>query len=158
LAQERDSQLSSSLTFFWKVIFPAAWIGGFAIQSWNQWRTGTIPGRQSPVVLLIGLFAGIALFAWLSLPLKVVWLKGRTLVISNFIRGTTVPLDDLVAIHEHWGRSTWVDLTLRDSTVFGSSVRFIPRWFGMDLDELRERAGLTDGATLPPHERTFDEE
>jgi hypothetical protein len=133
--------ISSGQTFLMKWIFPVCWIGAFVIttiflfQGWD--RVFDAPPRPPDYPLLKWIFlvatlVGSGFVYWSAMRLKRVALTDRALVISNYLREITVPLEDVVGVSENrWLNTHPVTIYFRRPTEFGDSIVFMPtvRWF-----------------------------
>jgi hypothetical protein len=123
--------LSSSLTFYSKVLFPIFCIGLFGVGA-----TLASSASPSPGAWIAGsvVAVGALLLIWgPCIPLKRVRMDDRTLYISNFKTEIAVPLRDVAEVTEdYWTRDHPVTIRLHSDTEFGTKIVFIPkqRWFG----------------------------
>lgn len=121
-------ELSSSLTFVYKVLFPAIWIPGFGLGAWLTWQQ-RVP--EFPLFLLAWI-VGSAVILALCLPLKRVSADADQLQVSNFLREISLPLRDVVDVTENrWINIHPVTIHLRDERGVAHRVTFMPttRWF-----------------------------
>ncbi len=132
--------ISSSLTFFYKVVFPPLWIGGFALATLVLFagggglrdNAGNPPPPELRWFFLLATVAGGALLYWFCVRLKRVELDNAALYISNFAREIRVPLQDIEDVTENrWVNIHPVTVHFYRETEFGSSIVFMPemRWF-----------------------------
>ena len=128
--------LSSSLTFFNKFVFPTVWIGGFALGTFLMFfAPDGVKGdvREGRWIFFGATIVGATFFYWASMRLKRVSLVDDELVISNYRRTIRVHLRDVervsssVLMHPEL---MW--LHLRRPTEFGTRIVFMPkqRFFG----------------------------
>src|SRR5882672_3550562 len=88
--QPSSRSLSSQLTFLMKFVFPAVWIGGFAIgtlvlffSSALQGRDGEPPDPGLKWIFLGITCAGTVFLWWICMRLKCVRMDDKALYISN---------------------------------------------------------------------------
>lgn len=127
-------RLSSSLTFFWKVVLPAAWIAGFVICAESVFFVSRgkapDPGLQSLkwAFLLVSLVGAPALL-WFATGLKRVTRDGPDLLVSNYRRELRIPVGEIRHVYQSWAVSPWrVVIDMRAPTELGSTFVFIPRF------------------------------
>lgn len=129
-------RLSSSLTFFYKRVFPVLWIGFvltiFGVQFWAAAHTGT--DEQSPPLLplmLMPLFmVGVMFVLYRTLLhdlLDEVWLDGDWLVVKNRGEKIRVALSDVMNVNATtMTNPRRVTVMLRTDSRFGRNLTFIP--------------------------------
>ena len=126
-------ELSSSVTVWWKFIFPAIWISGFGAGTAALWL-GAFHGRdnQPPPdwmrwqFLLMWLAASVWLI-WSSRRLHRVSLREDTLIVSNFFREVSIPFVAISRVRQSYmSRPTTITIHLDDRTTFGHRIAFIP--------------------------------
>ena len=131
-------QLSSSWTYFYKVIFPRFWIGCFAIGTIALYvaaEFGDTEATEMRGIFLFGLILGSAFIYWGLMRLKKVCLKNVSLIVSDFKEEIAVPLTSVERVSGSILISpelVWVHL--RTPNKFGDKVIFMPkmRWsFGV---------------------------
>jgi hypothetical protein len=124
--------LSSSLTFYSKVLFPIFCIGPLGVVALTLFSSPS-PSPVAWIVLSV-VAVGALLLVWgPCIPLKRVRMDDRTLYISNFKTEIAVPLRDVAEVTEdYWTRDHQVTIRLHSDTAFGTKIVFIPkqRWFG----------------------------
>lgn len=125
--------ISSAMTVFMKIIFPAIWITGFGAGTLALWLCAPGVGRQAPPPEMKYFFsaiwiAGSGLVLFFSTPLKRVRVDNANLYISSYSREITVPLRQVRAVTENvWINTHPVTIHFHDSTEFGSKITFMPR-------------------------------
>jgi hypothetical protein len=140
--------ISSLLTFFYKIIFPTLWIGGFGLGTLGV----LISGSSNAGGFFIGLLIGSLFFYWFCFPLKSVQLDEHYLYVSNFRKTIQIPFSyieevtecPLINIHPVW-------IKFKIPTEFGTKIIFMPYFhfgslFMMShpvVAKLRELAGTT---------------
>jgi len=117
LGYEETIELSSVLTPVYKFAFPAAFgavlIVAAAVRAWEI----AVPFAVAALFLLL-----------LAAPLKRVWLRGGTLVVSNYFRSCEVACTEIAEVLEKRlinVRPVWV--FFKAPTPFGTRLAFIPR-------------------------------
>ena len=108
-----------------------AWLPDFAF-------SGDDLGISAPLIVpLVGL-APFALLAWFGVRLKDVRPSEDGLVVSNFLKRTTVPYSQVCGIRQAGLLEYYVTLTLESPCAFGPSIHFFadPHWFVPRLDGL----------------------
>src|SRR5574341_2029042 len=92
--------LSSRWTYYYKVVLPALWIGGFVLATASLFMIppeavqGGDP-RDDRWLFLGATCVGSAFLYWFCIPVKRVRLRDDTLLISNYRREVEVPLRDV---------------------------------------------------------------
>jgi len=92
--------LSSRLTFFYKKIFPAAWITVFAAVTLFLWIGACEKDASMKWFALISLIGGPVLIRRFSGRLKAVSLQGDCIVVSDYHWEEMVPLSQIEAVTE----------------------------------------------------------
>ena len=118
-----NKQLSSGLTFFYKVIFPVVWIGGFGVGTlslfWNN-----APEKWG---FLIALIVGSLFISFTCLKLKSVRVKNEKLLISNYIKKIQIPLTEISNVSENgFINIRPVTIHFKEQTEFGQKITFMP--------------------------------
>ncbi len=139
-------QLSSSWTYFYKVIFTRVWIGGFGIGTIALFIAGALGDAEAAEMrstFLLGLIFGSAFLYWGLMRLKKVHLKDARLIVSNFKHEIAVDLTNVDRVSGSILMSpelVWVHL--RTPSKFGDKVIFMPkgRWsFGFSVHPVVSR-------------------
>jgi hypothetical protein len=138
--------VSSSLTFFYKFVFPTVWSGGFGFGTFAM-----LLNRNPKAVPFGAAWAIGTVFLLLACGrLKRVKLDGATLVISNYRRDIAVPVSEIADVRQNRLINLRpVIITFRKETPFGSAVIFKPpvsfRLFSEDeiVTRLRSLTGRT---------------
>lgn len=144
-----DDKLSYSMTFYYKVLFPLLWIGGFGFSTLAMWLNSfTQPSQPPQDVKFLFLFfwiIGSAVLLRDALRLKSVSLEKDDLVVRNFIRVIRVPLRNINHISEsRLMRPKTVSLTVSPPCEFVEKVTFIPiAKFQLSLNPLSEHPIVT---------------
>lgn len=145
--------LSSKWTFFYKRIYPVAWIllcGVVAAFLWTTSCSGL--GGLRGVVLIV--FVGGSLFSlWYSSRLKQVWLRGDRLVVTDFRTEEEILITDVIGVRETrlWNPKLICLILSRpskwgDEIVFMAPVRFSFVFLNHPLvNELREMIAQRGG-------------
>ena len=127
-------RLSSSLTFFGKVVLPLVWIAGFIVCATSVFFVSPgkapDPGLQSLkwAFLLVSL-VGAPAFLWFAAGLKRVTRDGPDLLVSNYRRELRVPVGEIRHVYQSWAVSPWrVVIEMRSPTELDSTFVFIPRF------------------------------
>lgn len=124
--------LSSSLTFIFKIVFPALWISGFGAGTLTMWIVASAQPDDLPVLeFTVAWVVGTVLFLSLARGLKVVYLDGERLWVSNFRRRIPIPLSEIESVEEiRWLNIHPIILNLNRSTEFGDRIVFMPQGTG----------------------------
>ena len=126
IAHMKLRRISSTLTFFYKFLFPAFLVVGFV---GFVWRPGT--SRIDPKFDLLVLAASVLVVAyemWITWPIKRVLLDAanQRLYVSNYRREIVVPLSDIAHVTEFtWHDPRRITLYLRTPCEFGDSIAFL---------------------------------
>ncbi|MGC3990226.1 MAG: hypothetical protein QM796_11200 [Chthoniobacteraceae bacterium] len=126
-------ELSSSLTAWWKFIFPAIWISGFGAGTAALWL-GAFHGRdnQPPpdwrrwqfLAMWLGASAWLI---WFARRLHRVSLQDGVLTASNFFREVSVPVTAISRVTQSYmSRPPTITIYLDHQTSFGHRIVFIP--------------------------------
>ena len=120
--------LSSSFTFFHKVVFPIVWIGCFGIGTIALWADINAPIHTKWIFLIV-LVVGSLFICWSSVQLKRVWVDGKKIYISNYLKKITLPLNTIKSVSENrWINIHPVTIYFRRPTEFGSKIMFMPKF------------------------------
>jgi predicted PurR-regulated permease PerM len=153
-----NGQLSSSVTFIYKFVFPAIWIliGGFLLFVTVQGiRRTSLPDTLTWLLIVVPWLLGIVFLHWFAAPILRVELRDGRLYASNYRREIEILRSDIASVTQNvWVNVRPITLHLRNETPFGTRIRFIPPgrvifafWKEDPLvDKLRELAGLLPSA------------
>jgi hypothetical protein len=126
-------QLSSSMTPFYKFVFPTIWVGGFAAVTLvmfmvpDSFQRGGVHEARWQFAFATAVGGGF--IYWACMRLKVVSMTADTLTISNYHRRVDVPLRDVEAISGSLFMSPeLIWLRFRHPTSFGEKVVFMPEF------------------------------
>jgi hypothetical protein len=129
-----EQTLSSSLTAWWKFIFPAVWISGFGAAALGLWL-GVFRGRghkpppdwmrwQFLAMWLIG----SAFLVWFSRRLHRVSIHDGVLTASNYFRTISVPLAAISRVRQSYlSNPQMISIYLDRQTGLGRKIVFVPR-------------------------------
>lgn len=113
--------ISSETTIFWKIIFP--WV--FIIFTVCY----AIPSalfEMKYIVLLFSIICSIILWKLFG-AIKKVTILDQEMIVSNYIKKVRIPLSDICEIkHKFLANKHRIELKLKKSSTFGSSILFIP--------------------------------
>lgn len=119
------------MTYFYKIVLPRLWIGGFTLVTAMMYVTpdafDSINAREVRGEFFFALVAGAIFMHWTLMPLMKVHLCQGALVISNFKTEIRVPLSEV-----EWVSSSilmtpeLIWLHLSRSTAFGEKIVFTP--------------------------------
>lgn len=122
-----STQISSKLTFLYKVVLPIHLIGFFAFIALTTRAHDA--SRPLPFEFLIVGLIGVGVTLWHSARLKVVTLEGDHLIVSNFRDEETVLLADVDEITQsRFWNPVLITLRLRDDYRWGNKIVFAPPW------------------------------
>jgi predicted PurR-regulated permease PerM len=153
-----NGQLSSSVTFIYKFVFPAIWIliGGFLLFVTVQGiRRTSLPDTLTWLLIVVPWLLGIVFLLWFAAPILRVELRDGRIYASNYRREIEIQRSDIASVTQNvWVNVRPITLHLRNETPFGTRIRFIPPgrvifafWKEDPLvDKLRELAGLLPSA------------
>jgi len=138
-------RLSSRLTFFYKVVFPTIWLGGFSV--------GTIAsltrGVGFAVPFAIATLLGLLLFWRTCFPLKKIEAGDDCFWVSAHSEELSIPYSDIEQVYENKLLNLHlVTIVLRQPSRFGRNIVYMPHLqlaFWQDhptAEYLRKRAGL----------------
>lgn len=127
--------ISSSITFFYKFVFPTVWIGTFAVATCailvNALLASDAKLRDEAQLLcipaIIATLAGGAFMYEGCVPLKRVVIDGDYLLISNYVTELAVPLSDIDKVEDtFWISIHPVTIILCRDTPLGRKIMFMP--------------------------------
>ena len=121
-----EKLLSSRLTFFYKRVFPAAWIIVFGIFTLFLWICDYKGSSQLKWFVIICLLGGSIFLRWFSERLKTVSLQGDQLVVSDYRTQETIPLCQIDEVTETriWNPKL-ISLRLNRPGRWGDEIVFI---------------------------------
>ncbi len=158
---------------FWK-LFPVAWVSPFLIGAIRLfWEWLTLPGGAkspfadfNPLILLFPILGGTFAF-WMLGGLKRVFLKGDSLLVSNYLKEVEIPLSDVEHVSGPENSShRRIAIHLRSPSAFGNKIVFMPPLFGARevADELKRWAEVNarpddfpTGRVLAAHVKRYRE-
>jgi hypothetical protein len=125
-----NGELSSSVTFIYKFVFPAIWVviaGFLAVVTVEGIRRTSFPDTLTSLLIVVPwLLAGIFLLR-LAAPILRVELRDGRLYASNYRREIEIQRADIVRVTQNvWVNVRPITLHLRSDTPFGKRIRFIP--------------------------------
>jgi hypothetical protein len=153
-----NGQLSSSVTFIYKFVFPAVWIvfGGILLfVTVEGVRRTTSPDTATSFLIVVPWLLGAVFLLRLVAPILRVELRDGRLYASNYRREIEIQRSDIVRVTQNvWVNIRPITLHLRDGTPFGTRIRFVPPgrviFAFWKEDPLVEK--LRELASLPPHQ------
>ena len=126
-------RLSSSLTFFWKVVLPVAWIAGFVLCAASVFfvSRGKAPDpllQSLKWAFLLVSLVGAPTLLWFATGLKQVTRDGPDLLVSNYRRELRIPVGEIRHVYQSWAVTPWrVVIDMRSPTELGSTFVAIDR-------------------------------
>jgi hypothetical protein len=127
-----NEKISSSMTLYYKALFPLLWITGFGFGTIALWLGKFNHPSQPPDDMKL-----LFLFFWVigslfllrdAVRLKVVSLDKDDLVIKNFVKVIRVPVRNINHISEsRLIRPKTITLTVYPPNDFGEKITFIPK-------------------------------
>lgn len=121
-------QLSSSATLFYKIVFPAFWLGVFGFVAIPAAFKNNPPSTALDARVIFPAMGLVCLGAisWLGFSLKRVWLGPTSLRVRGLFKEVEIPLADIERVSSFYLASPEsVTVTLRRPSAFGSRIRFI---------------------------------
>lgn len=152
-----NTRLSSSMTFFYKFVFPTVWLWMFGLGTAMLWLQSAGASQGDPAASAMkwpftgALVAGFLVMRWRLFGLKQVEATAEGLIVSNFRESDHVRWEDVTDVYESklWNPRA-ITVTLRRPCRFGTHVTFLPRakvflLFGdhPTATLLRERAAIS---------------
>jgi hypothetical protein len=149
-----NGELSSSVTFIYKFVFPAIWIviaGVLVFFTVEGVHRTTFPDTAIWVLIVVPWVLGVLFLLRFATPILRVQLRDGRLFASNYRREIEIPRSDIVSVTQNvWVNVRPITIHLRTDTPFGKRIRFIPPgrvifafWKEDPLvEKLRELAGL----------------
>lgn len=110
------------MTFFLKYVFSILWLGGFGIGTIAVISIQGIEGLP----FLIGLIIGFVMIYYGLLRAKAVHIDDDFLYVSNFIKKTCIPLNNVKGVNENVlfsPRPIFVEF--KNETEFGNKIMFL---------------------------------
>ncbi len=138
-----------------KFIFPAVWIGVFALVTLGLLlHPARSPESEAKWILLLVALVGGTFIYLFCVRLKRVVLDARALRVSNYREELTIPLQDVERVSEfRWVNIHPVTIHLVRPSEFGDRIVFMPKfrmfsWASTHpvVDELREAVSRARGA------------
>ena len=118
----RSKQISSRMTFAYKVVIPFAFIAALAFSDIVAWWTDGPISELAIITVLSLLF-----FVVFCFPLKKVVLEEDHLVVSNFIATTTIPLSEVDQVDSSMlSNVRRTKIRLKTKCRFGRVIVFVP--------------------------------
>lgn len=99
-------RLSSVWTMFYKIVFPAIWIGGFgagtiALCVINvQTHAAGTPLATMRLMFILSWILGSSFILWFALRLRTVWRDGDCLVVRNYRTEVRIPMSAVRRVKE----------------------------------------------------------
>src|SRR5690348_15648828 len=117
--------ISSSMTFFFKFVFPTVWISGFGAGALaTVLSSAHVPDSRSVLFMWV---IGSLFLLWGCAPLKRVRLVGSNVCVSNYLKEICIPADRISQVTENrWINIHPVTIHFREETPFGQTIRFMP--------------------------------
>lgn len=124
---EAPRLISAWTTPLSKFVTPPVGIG-MGVWFATRWLRDVPMTQAETIALLTFMFAALFWFAWSSANIKAVSLGDDALHVSNYRREITVPLRDVVRVHQDWFGMRAVNIDLANDTQFGRRIVFLPGW------------------------------
>ncbi len=120
------------MTFYYKVLLPVLWIGGFGFGTLAMWLGKLDQPSQPPdevkLTFLFFFIIGSAFLLRDAIRLKTITIDKDDLIIKNFARVIRVPFRHINHISEsRLMRPKTISLTIYPSCEFGEKITFIPK-------------------------------
>lgn len=120
-------KISAGGAFFQKRIFPVLWFGGIFFMFGLQFYEGKQFNPFSLLVLLLMCGGGFAVMKHLIFDLvDEVWDDGDVLVVRNHGLEARIPLSNIINVNCATSNKSRITLMLREETVFGREISFMP--------------------------------
>ena len=126
--------MSSTLTFFWKVVIPLIWLPGIAVCAASAFfvTPGKLPDPEIESLQLAFVtvsLVGAPIFLWFAAGLKRVRRRDTDLLVSNYWRELQIPAAEIKQVYQSWAVMPWrVVIELRSPTELGETIVFVPRF------------------------------
>jgi uncharacterized membrane protein YobD (UPF0266 family) len=114
-------KLSSSLTFFWKFIFPIVFIVGFialAIQSIISKELDFLTAFVTVIIVFVLLY-------FFFLRTKNVYMDDECLCVDNFFRNVKIPFSNIESVSHIIMYPRLIFIKLKEKSEFGKRITFI---------------------------------
>ena len=150
-----NGQLSSSVTFIYKFVFPAIWIvivGLLVFYNVRGARGAGALGIATSLLIVVPWLFGVLFLLRFAAPVLRVELRDGRLYASDYRREIEIPRGEITNVTQNvWVNVRPITLHLRNDTPFGKRIRFIPpgrvifAFWKEDavVEKLRELAGLS---------------
>jgi hypothetical protein len=119
-------RLSSTLTTFYKVIFPAIWLSGFGVGTFAVLISSNVP-KELHVIFPAAWLFGLLVCWFLCFPLKHVSILDGDLHVGGLRRTIIVPLSEVTAVTGSVMQNPEsITLWLKHESAFGPKIKFMP--------------------------------
>lgn len=124
-----DKRISSSFTFFSKIIFPIVWISGVGIVTLIMFFA---PFEVSPPVaakltFLILWMISSSFVLWFAIKLKSVFMNDKSLIVKDYSKKIAIPYIKVMEVRDiHYINQRIIKLHIHPECDFGSTIIFIP--------------------------------
>lgn len=136
-------RLSSSLTFFYKFVFPTVWLAGFLGGTILLWLDSKPDSHAMAVPFTVATLLGALVFLAFCIPLKRVIAGDDGLDIDNFRKNIHVPYSQIAGVKQHKLINTNVTtIWLATDSRFGQKVTFMP-WVRFTFAVWRDHPAVT---------------
>lgn len=123
--------VSSAMTFVMKFVYPAAWsllVGGMVVEQIMSSTVVIVGMSTSVVVISLSWALGLALFVAVFGGIKRVRVRGRELLISNYLKECSVPFENIAGVQESmFFKDYRVTIRFYSMTDFGQSISIVPK-------------------------------
>jgi hypothetical protein len=125
-------QLSSSRTFWYKLVFPILWVSGFGLGTlamFAGWYDHSSPqDLNTRLTFLLVWVVGSSFIIWLAHRLKTVAVARDHLLVGNYQKEIEIPLSSIIRVSEtHLVNPKQIVLRLYPACEFGDKIVFIPK-------------------------------
>lgn len=124
-------QVSTSLTLFLKIFFPAFWIVFFAAFTFAVWQldAGTFGGIDMEIFrmgMLSFLLLGIGIIYWALMRLKRVEMDNEFVFVTNYFKSVRYPWHNVKNIEERdFALFRTIHIVLKKPGIFGEKITFV---------------------------------